>query len=246
MTGTDTKPSAQAQHNLGQNAAALQDAIGYHFTDIRLLEKALIHKSYANEQKLANKFGNERLEFLGDAVLELVIRHILLQRFPDFSEGRLSNIRAAIVNEESLSSRARTFGIGDHILLGRGELDSDGREKKSILANVYEAIIAAVYLDGGFTAAYDLVQRHFAAMIDDVAPKGFYRDYKSRLQEYCQKKFNALPRYFIVTEEGPDHIKMYESQVFINGTPYARGTGHSKKAAEQEAAQKTLQDLLQE
>lgn len=246
MRTSDTPSPPQEQPQPDRRYAALQDGIGYHFNDLGLLEKALIHKSYANEQKLPNKFGNERLEFLGDAVLELIIRHILLQRFPDFSEGRLSNVRAAVVNEESLSSLARGLGIGDYILLGRGEVENKGREKKSILSNVYEAIIAAVYLDGGYPSACELVKRHFAALIDDVAPLGFYRDYKSRLQEYCQKRFNTLPRYFIITEEGPDHIKTYVSQVFINDIPYGKGSGRNKKAAEQEAAQQTLHDLLRE
>lgn len=224
--------------------ASLQKRLGYQFKNISLLEKALTHKSYANEMKISNKFGNERFEFLGDAVLELIVRDILLRRFPDFSEGKLSNLRAAIVNEDSLSAIAKSLDIGRYILLSKGEQENKGYEKKSILSNVFEALIAAVYYDGGFSAAYELVQAHFASMIDDIAPKGFYRDYKSRLQEYCQKKFNAVPRYVIVTEEGPDHVKTYESQVFINGQPYGKGVGHSKKAAEQDAARNTLHELL--
>jgi len=200
--------------------ASLQKSLGYNFKNIRLLEDALTHKSYAHEMKLDSKFGNERLEFLGDAVLELIIRDILLARFPAFSEGKLSNMRAAIVNEDSLSTIARSLGVGPYILLSRGEQENKGQEKKSILSNVYEAILAAVYYDGGFAAVYELVQRHVATLIDEIAPKGFYRDYKSRLQEYCQKNFCALPRYVIVTEKGPDHIKTYESQVFINNKPY--------------------------
>ncbi|MCX8043762.1 MAG: ribonuclease III [Desulfobacterota bacterium] len=226
--------------------AELQDRLGYHFKNILLLEQALTHKSYANEMNIGDKFGNERLEFLGDAVLELIIRDILLNRFPQLSEGKLSNMRAAVVNEDSLSSMAQTLDIGRYIYLSKGEYESKGHEKKSILANVFEAIIAAVYYDGGFQAAHEFVERHFSVCIEDVAAHGFYRDYKSRLQEYCQKNFNALPRYIILTEEGSDHIKTYVSQVLIDGQPYEKGSGHNKKSAEQDAARNTLRKLLKE
>jgi len=224
----------------------LQNQLGYHFKNIDYLQEALIHKSYANEMQLVNNFGNERFEFLGDAVLELIIRHILMERFPDYSEGKLSNMRAAIVNEDSLALLAVKLDIGRYIMLSRGEIDNKGSEKKSILANVYEAIIAAVYYDGGFQSAFQLIKHHFADLIEEISTKGFYRDYKSRLQEYVQKTFNVIPRYYIVTEEGPDHIKIYESQVMINGIPYEKGSGRNKKAAEQDAAEKTLKKLLQE
>lgn len=224
----------------------LQDTLGYTFKDISLLRDALTHKSFANEMQLDNYFGNERLEFMGDAVLELVISHILMERFPDYSEGKLSNMRAAIVNEEELSIRALQLNIGTHILLSRGEDENNGRQKKSILANVYEAIIAAVYYDGGYNSVFNLIEKHFSDLIDDIAPKGFYRDYKSRLQEYVQKTFNAVPRYVIVTEEGPDHIKLFESQAIINEVCYEKGHGRNKKAAEQDAAEKTLKKLLSE
>jgi ribonuclease III len=224
----------------------LQDNLGYHFKNIEYLKEALTHKSFANEMQLVNNFGNERLEFLGDAVLELIIRHILMQRFPQYSEGKLSNMRAAIVNEESLSLLALKLAIGKHIMLSRGEIENKGRGKKSILANVYEAILAAVYYDGGFESAYKLIKSHFSDFIEEISITGFFRDYKSRLQEYVQKTFNSIPRYYIVTEEGPDHIKMYESQVVINGVFYEKGTGRNKKAAEQDAAEKTLKKLLQE
>jgi ribonuclease III len=224
----------------------LQKRIGYHFRDLSLLQEALTHKSFANEMNLENCFGNERLEFLGDAVMELVISHILMERFKDCSEGKLSKMRAAIVNQEEISSLALKFGIGSCILLSRGEEENKGRNKKSILANVFEAIIAAVYYDGGYQEVFRMIEDHFSDLIEEVAEKGFFRDYKSRLQEYSQRKFNAVPRYVIVTEEGPDHIKVFETQVIVNDVCYEKGRGRNKKAAEQEAAKKTLIRLLSE
>lgn len=228
------------KHNLEE----LQREIGYHFKDAVLLQEALTHKSFANEMNLMNCFGNERLEFMGDAVLELVISHILMERFKDFSEGKLSKMRAAIVNKNEISTLARKLGIGKYILLSRGEEDSMGREKKSILANVYEAVVAAVYYDGGYEEVFKMIKNHFSININEVADKGFFRDYKSRLQEYAQSTFNAVPKYVILTEEGPDHIKIFESQVVIDNISYEKGLGKNKKAAEQEAAKRTLEKLL--
>ncbi|MEI6127934.1 MAG: ribonuclease III [Pseudomonadota bacterium] len=228
------------------NLEEFQQGLGYTFKNISLLCEALTHKSFANEMQQENSFGNERLEFLGDAVLELVISHILMERFKDCAEGKLSNMRAAIVNEEELSSLALGFDMGRYLFLSKGEDESLGRTKRSILANVYEAIIAAVYYDGGYAAAFKLIESHFSDLIDEIGPKGFYRDYKSRLQEYSQKTYNAVPRYVIITEEGPDHIKLFESQVTINALCYETGRGSNKKAAEQEAAEKTLKKLLGE
>ncbi len=224
----------------------VQEKIDYHFQNIELLREALTHKSFANEQQSENSLANERLEFLGDAVLELVITHILMERFRDYSEGKLSRLRAAIVNKEGLSYIAHTFGLGSYILLGRGEEANRGRTKKSILANVYEAIIAAVYYDGGYQKVFDLIERHFARLIDKAEQKGFFSDYKSRLQEYSQAALGAVPDYILTSEEGPDHEKMFEVHVSINGTHYETGWGSNKKAAEQEAAKKTLKRLTGE
>ncbi len=226
--------------------AELQQVLGYCFSDTNLLREALTHKSFANEKQLENCYGNERLEFLGDAVLQLAISHILMQCCRDCSEGDLSKMRAAIVNTEELSSLARTFNIGKYILLSRGEEENRGREKKSILTNVYESLVAAVYCDGGYTAVFTMIENHFAERIREVSEKGFLKDYKSRLQEYAQSRYNEIPTYIIITEEGPDHIKVFESQVFINDVPYEKGRGSNKKSAEQEAARRTLQKLLEE
>lgn len=222
----------------------LQNAIGYQFKNKDLLQEALTHKSYANEMQLENSWGNERLEFLGDAVLGLIVSHILMDRTKNCTEGRLSNMRAAIVNEDVLAGLARSFSIGTCIFLSKGEHECGGREKKSILANVYEALIAAIYYDSDFTTAFTLIEKHCAELLEEVVQKGYFRDFKSRLQEYAQRSLNAVPRYIVTMEDGPDHGKKYESQVIIGNCAYEKGQGGSKKASEQDAAEKTLNVLL--
>jgi ribonuclease-3 len=224
----------------GINLQQLQAAIGYQFKNKELLQVALTHKSYANEMQLENSYGNERLEFIGDAVLGLIVSHILMDRAKNCSEGRLSNMRAAIVNEDVLAGLARSFDIGAYILLSKGENECGGREKKSILANVYEALIAAVYYDSDFATAFSLIEKHCATMMDEVVQKGYFRDFKSRLQEYAQRSLNAVPRYVVTMEDGPDHGKFFESQVIIGNSAYEKGRGGNKKASEQDAAEKTL------
>jgi ribonuclease III len=221
----------------------LQDAIGYQFKNKYLLQESLTHKSYANEMHLENSYGNERLEFIGDAILGLIVSHILMDRAKDCSEGRLSNMRAAIVNENVLSGLARSFSIGSCILLSKGENECRGREKKSILANVYEALIAAIYYDSDFTTVFNLIEKHCASLMDEVVEKGYFRDFKSRLQEYAQRSLNAVPRYVVTMEDGPDHGKLFESQVIIGDCAYEKGQGGNKKASEQDAAEKTLHVL---
>jgi ribonuclease III len=222
------------------NLEELQRIIAYDFRDSAFLRQALSHKSYTNEIEGDDGIGNERLEFLGDAVLELVITHLLMERFPDYPEGRLSRLRAAIVNKEGIASIAAAFDLGRYVLLGRGEEASKGRTKKSILANVYEAILAAVYYDGGYHAAFALIEKHFARLIVEAHDTGILKDYKSRLQEYSQSALGGVPAYEIVRVEGPDHDKLFEVHVVIKGIRYETGLGRNKKAAEQEAAKKTL------
>jgi ribonuclease III len=224
----------------------LQEKMEYIFRDASLLRQALTHKSYANEIEGENSMGNERLEFLGDAVLELVITHLLMERFPGYPEGKLSRLRAAIVNKESIASIACGFDLGRYVLLGRGEETSQGRSKKSILANVYEAIVAAVYYDGGFPGAFAFIEKHFEQLIVEAHEEGILRDYKSRLQEYTQSELGGVPTYEIIRAEGPDHDKRFEVHVTINGTLYESGRGRNKKTAEQEAAKKTLERLTGE
>ena len=230
-------------HNQNQSLDALQERIGYHFKNIAHLQLALVHKSYANEQQLDEHCGNERLEFLGDAVIELVISHILMQQALDSSEGHLSKMRASIVNTDSLAAISLTYGLNSCLCLSRGEEENQGREKKTILANAYEALAAAVYYDGGYDAVFTMIQQHFKPRIDEAARQGYSRDYKSRLQELVQKLFNATPLYSIVSEQGPDHKKTFEARVIINGQPYGTGHGGNKKTAEQHAARQALQQL---
>lgn len=222
---------------------ALQQRIGYRFRDRELLQLALIHKSYANEQQLEEHCGNERLEFLGDAVIELVISHILMEQSQGSSEGHLSKMRASIVNTDSLSAISRSYELSSCLRLSRGEEENQGREKKSILANAYEALAAAVYLDGGYEAVFDMINDHFKLLIDEAARRGYSRDYKSRLQELVQKLFNATPVYEIISEQGPDHFKTFEAQVIINDQRYGTGHGGNKKTAEQQAARQALKQL---
>ncbi len=233
----------QSVPNPNDTLAALQKRIGYHFRTMAHLELALIHKSYANEQQLDEHCGNERLEFLGDAVIELVISHILMEQAQDSSEGHLSKMRASIVNTDSLAAISRTYELSECLCLGRGEQENQGREKKSILANAYEALAAAVYFDGGYEAVFNMIQEHFKPLINEAARQGYSRDYKSRLQERVQKLFNATPVYEIISEQGPDHYKSFEAQVIINDKPYGKGQGGNKKTAEQHAARQALEIL---
>jgi len=222
----------------------LQERIGYHFRDITLLQLALMHKSYANEQQLEEHCGNERLEFLGDAVIELVISHILMEQAQDSSEGRLSKMRASIVNTDSLAGISRSYALGECLRLSRGEQENRGREKKSILANAYEALAAAVYFDGGFDAVFSMISDHFKPLIDEAARRrGYNRDYKSRLQELVQKLFNDTPVYEVIFEQGPDHYKSFGVQVMINNERCGTGHGGNKKTAEQQAAREALKLL---
>jgi ribonuclease-3 len=222
---------------------ALQDRIGYRFKNIGHLELALIHKSYANEQQLDEHLGNERLEFLGDAVIELVISHILMEQSQESSEGHLSKMRASIVNTDSLATISRSYELNACLCLSRGEQENQGREKTSILANAYEALAAAVYFDGGYDAVFSMIQNHFKPLIDEAGKQGYRSDYKSRLQELVQKSFNATPIYEIISEQGPDHYKTFEAQVIINNQRLGTGNGGNKKTAEQQAARQALELL---
>jgi ribonuclease-3 len=213
----------------------LEAVLGYRFRDRALLERALRHASWCNEQTGVRDEDNERLEFLGDAVLDLVVGHRLMTRYPQLREGELSVTRAQVVSEAGLSEVAGQLDIGRFLLLGKGEEKSGGRAKPSILADAFEAILAAVYLDGGFDAAQELVQRLLAQRIETVEFKGFY-DFKTRLQETAQARLKATPTYAVVQELGPDHDKRFVVAVMIGTDEWARAVGKSKKEAEQMAA----------
>lgn len=216
--------------------SALEAVLGHTFRDRVLLERALRHASWCNEQQPAEKLeDNERLEFLGDAVLDLVVGHRLMTRYPQLREGELSVTRAQVVSEAGLSEVAAALGLGQFLLLGRGEEKSGGRTKPSILADGFEALLAAVYLDGGFDAAWQMVERLLAQRIETVEFKGFY-DFKTRLQETSQARLKATPTYRVVQELGPDHDKRFVVAVTIGTDEWARAVGKSKKEAEQNAA----------
>ena len=205
---------------------------------------ALTHKSYCNEHRDEVCLDNERLEFLGDAVVDLAISHRLMERFPNASEGELSKLRALIVNEEALAKIARKIGLGDLLLLGRGEELTGGREKSSVLADALEAVMGAIYRSGGMTRIMELVDRFFTDILDGVADGRAGQDYKTMLQEDVQNRLRVSPRYRVVNESGPDHEKIFEVEVTIGADIFARSSGRSKKEAEQAAAQKTLAMLL--
>jgi ribonuclease-3 len=212
---------------------ALERALGVRFEDGELRDQALTHRSFAFEQELA--FNTERLEFLGDAVLGLVVTDLAYREFPDLSEGELAKLRAAIVNMGALAEVARDLGLGSVIRLGKGEELSGGRDKSSILADALEAILGAVYLDLGLDAARRIIERLFRPrMVAYVRGEG-ERDYKTILQELASQDLRALPEY-LIDERGPDHEKEFTATVFLAGRPYGSGTGRSKKEAEQQAA----------
>jgi ribonuclease-3 len=212
----------------------LEAVLGYEFKDRNTLAQALRHASWCNEQP-DRVDDNERLEFLGDAVLDLVVGHRLMTRYPQLREGELSVTRAQVVSETGLSEVAGQLGLGRWLLLGKGEEKSGGRGKPSILADAFEAILAAVYLDGGFVAAEQLVGRLLADRIEKVELKNFY-DFKTRLQETAQARLKTTPTYRVVNEIGPDHDKRFVVAVTIGTDEWARAVGKSKKEAEQMAA----------
>lgn len=205
------------------------------------LKQALTHKSIVHEQRLPSDSHNERLEFLGDAVLELCISHLLMSRFADADEGDLSKTRAAIVNEDHLSELARSIQLGNFLYLGKGEANTGGREKASLLANAYEAVIGAMFLDRGFKKVQAYVEKTFTPLLANTELFGYSKDYKTRLQEVSQGRFKTVPRYSLTSTTGPDHQKVFEVELTIRGDIFSVGKGSSKKAAEQEAAKLALE-----
>jgi ribonuclease III len=221
---------------------ALESRFGYTFADRSLLRLALTHRSYAFEA--GGLPTNERLEFLGDAVLGLVVTMFIYRRFPDEAEGRLAKLRAAAVNTGALAAVGRSLGLGEAVLLGRGEQQSGGRDKDSILADTLEATIGAVYLDGGIERATRLVERLFADLVENFATRRESLDYKTSLQELTAARLSSLPHYS-VSEEGPDHQKRFTAEVRVAGEHLGTGQGRSKKEAEQAAASEAYQALRQ-
>jgi len=215
--------------------------LGTSFTDEALLEEALTHRSYLNEHRDYVGNHNERLEFLGDAVLELAATRFLFDKFPAKPEGELTSYRAALVNTISLAESAQALQVGDHLRLSKGEAKDTGRARQIILANAFEAIIGAIYLDQGYDAAAAFIARTILAKLDDLIAKGAHQDAKSRFQEIAQEKRGITPAYKVLVETGPDHARLFMVGVFLGTTEIARGDGPSKQEAEQAAAQNALQ-----
>ena len=221
-------------------AESLDRALGLRFRDAKLREAALIHRSFAFEQNL--DVTNERLEFLGDAVLGVVVTDLAFRRFPDMPEGALAKLRAAIVNMNSLADVARELELGSVILLGKGEEMSGGRGKPSILADAFEAVLGAIYLDLGLESARELIERLFWPRMEAYARGEGDRDYKTILQELASQDLRALPEYQL-RDEGPDHEKEFTATVYLVGEPWGTGRGRSKKEAEQQAAREAYERL---
>ena len=224
----------------------LQDQLGYRFENGELLFRALVHRSFAYENQDVAA-DNETLEFLGDSVLGLAISHLLLELFPDYDEGELSRLRSSIVNERELAQIAFSVNLGEYLLLGKGEELSGGRQKPSLLANALEALLAAVYLDGGLDSAVKLVQKLFHGYLEnreeDHLLRALDKDFKTQLQEITQAKIKLTPTYFLEAEEGPDHDKTFFMRVAIEDRVLAHGSGKSKKEAQQEAARKAIEQI---
>ncbi|PKM84408.1 MAG: ribonuclease III [Firmicutes bacterium HGW-Firmicutes-11] len=215
--------------------------MGYRFRDPSLLERALTHSSYGNERMLDKTENNERLEFLGDAVFDAIISEYLYRRLEQVEEGRLTRYRSMVVRERSLSECGIRLGLNRHIRLGRGEELSDGSLRSSIIADAMEAVIAAIYLDGGLAAAEEFVLRAFGPTLEAALSGGIYIDYKTRLQEQLQTSGPVDIRYQMDKEEGPDHAKIFTISLWVNGTKRGTGTGRTKKEAEQHAAKAALE-----
>ena len=218
----------------------LEQKIGYRFRNKKLLRQALTHSSYANEKKLGKLGCNERLEFLGDAVLELISSDVLYARFPQLPEGELTKKRASLVCEPSLAYCARQFGLPEYLLLGKGEDMTGGRMRDSIVSDATEALLGAIYLDGGFADAKEFVLKF---ILNDMEHKQLFYDSKTILQEMVQEDGKHPVEYILTGEAGPDHNKKFEVEVRINGVPAGCGAGHTKKAAEQAAAYQAIRKI---
>ena len=221
---------------------ALEERLGYSFRNRALLETALTHSSYANENRASGIVCNERLEFLGDSVLGVTVADFLYRHFPDMPEGRMTRLRAELVCEQSLHRVALELHLGDYLRLGKGEEHNGGRGRASILSDAVEAVIAAMYLDAGMETAAEFIHR---CLLDDVRAieTPTFTDYKTSLQELVQRHSGQVLSYELVGEEGPDHAKTFRVQVCLNGDPIGRGTGRTKKEAEQAAAANALEAL---
>ena len=225
--------------------AAFQENLGVSFKDKSLLEQALIHSSYSNENPDIAPGSNERLEFLGDAVLGLIVAEKLYRDFPDFTEGKMTKLRAALVRRETLAVIAKSIKLGEHLYLGKGEELSGGRNKPANLAAAMEAVIAAVFLDRGITVTRNFILRLFKSELRKAISQNKGSDYKSELQEFIQSSEQKVPTYHVIEATGPDHGKTFTVEVRLGNTVLGKGSGKSKKAAETEAARLALEQLTE-
>ena len=226
----------------GMDLADFEKRAGVYFKDKRLLKQAFTHRSYLNENKDMSLEHNERLEFLGDAVLELAVTEYLFSKYPEKTEGDLTSYRAALVNATTCAEVASQLGVNDLLLLSKGESKDTGRARQYILANTLEAVIGAVYLDQGFKEATEFVLRHITPLTDKIVKTASWLDPKSHFQEKAQEIANITPLYKVIKETGPDHDKYFTSGVFLGGEMVALGEGNSKQDAEQEAARRALEE----
>ncbi len=224
------------------NFSKFEETAGVEFKDKALLKQAFIHRSYINENRSSGLEHNERLEFLGDAVLELAITNFLYRKFPEMNEGELTSLRSALVNADTCAKVAETLGANDFLLLSKGESKDNGRARQYILANTLEAIIGAIYMDQGFDGAEKFILTHITPLIEEIIKKGAWIDAKSLFQEKAQEHENTTPSYKTLHESGPDHDKKFTIGVYIGKDLVGEGSGQSKQDAEQEAARDALKN----
>lgn len=227
--------------NKGKDFKSFEESIGVEFNDVALLRQAFTHRSYLNEHRGHAGGHNERLEFLGDAVLELIATHFLYEEFPEKTEGELTAFRAALVNAVTLSEVAASLGMNDYLLLSRGEAKDQGRARGVLLANAFEALIGAIYLDLGYEAARGFISKHLFPKIDTIIKNRLWQDAKSALQEKVQESEGLTPYYSVLGETGPDHDKQFSVGVYVKDELLAEGSGKSKQEAEQAAARAALE-----
>ncbi len=225
---------------MSKSIDSLEEKLGYKFKDKKLIIEALTHKSYKQP------YDNERLEFLGDAVLDLIVGEYLYKKFSKSDEGKLSKIRASLVNEAGFDKLARALNLGDYILLSNAEDNNGGREKPSLLSNAFEAIIGAIYLESGLKTVEQIAIKLIEANHEEISLDSLFRDFKTTLQELTQARFGMTPEYKVISSRGPDHLKEFEVGVFIQDKEYARAIGKSKKIAQQEAAKEAVKLLNEE
>jgi ribonuclease-3 len=234
------------QHERTDNLETLQQALGHRFRKLIHLRRAVTHPSYINEHPEEKICDNQRLEFLGDATLDFVIGDWVFHKYPDFDEGRMTRLRAALVRTETLAQFAKQTGIGEALRLGRGEEEAGGREREANLCDAFEAVVGALCLDGGLEAVEAFVEPLIGPAAEATLASNADQDAKSRLQEWSQAELGATPRYRIIAERGPDHAKVFEAEVLLRKEIAGHGSGHSKQAAEQAAAQEALENLVEQ